>query len=1527
MKKQLLIFVFLSILPFLLFSKNKNLASSAGTMNLDEINLCQGQITTAPHNGDESLDAGDIIRVVLHDNSGTTLGNITGGQLLIQATISDFIPGITFGTTYYISAIAGMDDGTGNVDLTDPELSVAQGTPIVFLGPLESNELATICQGETFLYWGMAYPLPGTYVVNLISSHGCDSIVYLTVVVAPKPITHISETICEGDFVIIGNNTFVAPGPYSVILVSSQGCDSTVILELTVLNPIAAIFPVSEVINCSGDFVTLSAVIVDPNPNITYHWSGPCVEPSSLPGDPTAEVSCGGEYTLQVEHTENGVTCFSDLFTTTVLTDTIAPVVDAGPDQTIGCNNNSVSLFGTVTPSGSNYAYSWTSAGGFTASSQSVTVTIAGEYCFFAVDINNFCSSITDCVTVIADSTIPNAVTSMNGNIDCNNSSVVISGTGSATGTNITYQWSLDGVVIPGETSLTLTATIPGIYTLEVTDMTSVCSGFSSIVVGDTTPPTVAISTPGTINCVVTSVTLDGSGSSTGVDFNYQWSLDGAIIPGETNSVLLTNNNGTFTLTVTDNSNGCTSLQSVVVIEDVTPPIADAGPDMFLNCANLEIVLDGTASSIGAEFVYQWVTTNGNFLTGGNTLTPVVDIEGIYELLVTNVVNGCSTLDQVVVTGIPGLPIDLGEDTYFDCNLTEMTIVGNSIPTDPNYIYDWTTIDGIIDSGVDTPSPTISSSGTYVLTINDPINGCIAGDEITIIDFDEIVVVDENMNLNCDLQVPNVLEATVQLSNLDLSYLWTTSNGNFISATDILNPTVDAAGTYNLTVTDNANGCTATASIVMGDMLLPTAVIEAIGSSVIDCNNLEIVLDASNSILSTPASYKWSVNGSIITFGVVATGSTPGVYNLVVTDANGCSDSESFVVGIDTNLPDFTLPSEVLLNCNNNFTEEVGPVLSSSDQNVSYEWFDASGTSISTDSSFVFSQNMEGVFELLVTDLDNGCGSTSLVEVTFDGFDIAITTTSAGCDLEDGTATATSVLSNSLVEWSNGGLGNTITGLAQGWYSVTLTDTDNNCSRHENFFVDEDISCKVVISGYVLEDPNNTCTYDANLEGIECVMIKLNPLGIYSMTDSTGYYEFVVEDGSYTVEYIGSPEVDLECPSPGTYDVTLDTNGSISGDNHFFVTRPNQDLCITKNIGNARPGFNQFNCVRICNYGELEADAVVTFMHDTLFSNQTPWPNIFPAYNNTIASTYSYDAATNTFTWNLDDLEPGECRKIMWWMPVPLTANLGDMIHSEAKVNPITGDSYPDNNCLAWDLEITGSYDPNDKRNFVGESQWGGAIYEDDVTMEYAIRFQNVGTDTAFTVVVRDTLDDEHLDVTTIRGFTASHDMQVQFEDSNVLIFTFNNIMLVDSATNEPASNGWLNFDIDRKPNQSFGTEITNSAAIYFDYNDPVITNELVNVLTNPVSVFSPNKNTLEVEIIPTVTDDEIRVHYVMEKTNSVSIQVYNVGGVLLYDINIGKKQTGEHVENISLKYFTAGVYFVFVKTEEGSAVQKIVKM
>ncbi len=138
--------------------------------------------------------------------------------------------------------------------------------------------------------------------------------------------------------------------------------------------------------------------------------------------------------------------------------------------------------------------------------------------------------------------------------------------------------------------------------------------------------------------------------------------------------------------------------------------------------------------------------------------------------------------------------------------------------------------------------------------------------------------------------------------------------------------------------------------------------------------------------------------------------------------------------------------------------------------------------------------------------------------------------------------------------------------------------------------------------------------------------------------------------------------------------------------------------------------------------------------------------------------------------------------------------------------------------------EVIGSYDPNDKRGLplgFGPSH----LIRPNTPLEYLIRFQNTGTDTAFTVVVRDTLP-AGLDAASIRLGASSHPYQFERHGDNILIFRFNDIRLVDSFTNEPGSNGFLSFTIDQQPDLDFGTAIRNSAAIYFDFNPPVITNQ-----------------------------------------------------------------------------------------------------
>lgn len=154
-----------------------------------------------------------------------------------------------------------------------------------------------------------------------------------------------------------------------------------------------------------------------------------------------------------------------------------------------------------------------------------------------------------------------------------------------------------------------------------------------------------------------------------------------------------------------------------------------------------------------------------------------------------------------------------------------------------------------------------------------------------------------------------------------------------------------------------------------------------------------------------------------------------------------------------------------------------------------------------------------------------------------------------------------------------------------------------------------------------------------------------------------------------------------------------------------------------------------------------------------------------------------------------------------------------------------------------------GSFDPNDKQ--ASPAGYGVNHYiEQNVDIDYHIRFQNVGTDTAFNIVIRDTLS-AHLDPSTIRPTISSFPYSFEVEN-NVVIFTFNDIELVDSTTNEPGSHGFVQFTIAQQDSLPFGTMIYNNAAIFFDYNYPVITNTTFHEVGTDFLEFPANQITLK---------------------------------------------------------------------------------
>ena len=228
--------------------------------------------------------------------------------------------------------------------------------------------------------------------------------------------------------------------------------------------------------------------------------------------------------------------------------------------------------------------------------------------------------------------------------------------------------------------------------------------------------------------------------------------------------------------------------------------------------------------------------------------------------------------------------------------------------------------------------------------------------------------------------------------------------------------------------------------------------------------------------------------------------------------------------------------------------------------------------------------------------------------------------------------------------------------------------------------------------------------------------------------------------------------------------------------------------------------------------------------------------------------------------------------------------------------------------------ENTGSYDPNQKEAFP-EGFMDNHQIERNTDIEYLIQFQNTGTDTAFFVSVRDTLS-PFLDPGSIRPGASSHLYEFELIGQGVVKFTFPNIMLPDSNVNEPMSHGFVSFRISQKPNIPFGSVIYNSAAIYFDFNAPIITNEVFHTI-----------DTNFIEIINDVTDlterfGELLV-YPNPSQNDVQFELPEGASVKavfsLYDA-MGREMMQENFNGnrflFSRNAFSAGIYFYKIEME-----------
>jgi hypothetical protein len=245
--------------------------------------------------------------------------------------------------------------------------------------------------------------------------------------------------------------------------------------------------------------------------------------------------------------------------------------------------------------------------------------------------------------------------------------------------------------------------------------------------------------------------------------------------------------------------------------------------------------------------------------------------------------------------------------------------------------------------------------------------------------------------------------------------------------------------------------------------------------------------------------------------------------------------------------------------------------------------------------------------------------------------------------------------------------------------------------------------------------------------------------------------------------------------------------------------------------------------------------------------------------------------------------------------------------------------------------ENVGSFDPNDKQGMPKGLNVEHFIYP-YTDLEYKIRFQNTGTDTAFTVVIKDTLS-AMLDLNTVRPGASSHAYTYDVLGENILKFSFNNILLPDSNVNEAASHGYLKFTVKHRADLPLGSVIRNSAAIYFDFNEPVITNETWHTVDTGfiekalVSLQKDPENTvLRLEINPNPINDlawillptEISASFNISKNMQIRLINANGEAVRTQDFSGGKML-------FERKGLASGLYFV--QLLESGVVQAVGKV
>ena len=467
-----------------------------------------------------------------------------------------------------------------------------------------------------------------------------------------------------------------------------------------------------------------------------------------------------------------------------------------------------------------------------------------------------------------------------------------------------------------------------------------------------------------------------------------------------------------------------------------------------------------------------------------------------------------------------------------------------------------------------------------------------------------------------------------------------------------------------------------------------------------------------------------------------------------------------------------------------------------------------------------------------------------------------------------------------------------------GTYHLIYMVYDSTISNYTSFSLPNAVtinSSSPSINGKVFFDTNQNGIMDVGEYPVSGAKVAISPNNTTAFTNSQGNYGFFEPAGTYTVSYpTGGFNYTLSAGSPSSYNVNLSNQ---STGNDFGVLSTYNDYSTTAfHYQTTRCYDTSYRYINIQNLSGIQYTGHVDLI---LSSNMSYISSGFPV--TVIGDTIRWPLTINpASTMTYSTLKLGN--------PGP-----GLLISSSLNVyaNVLGIDSLVASH--VWNFATTCSYDPNDKAaNPAGVGSQHYTLFSDE--LEYTVRFQNTGNDTAYNVVIRDTLDSD-LELSTFRILGSSNPVLTDLQPNGTARFSFINIMLPDSNVDEPGSHGFVSYAIKSKTGLAENTLIDNTAYIFFDYNPAVITNTTSNTLVSIIPTGVINFKNIEgsLSIRPNPATDFAVISFDNDLRKDLTILIRDIVGKEVY-----KETTRNNNLILTREILSNGVYMVTVNDATG---------